>query len=333
MKYSIILPVRNGGVFIKECVQSILAQTEQDFDLIILENCSTDDTIDQLNNIVDPRIKIVPAKKPLSIEENWGRIRDVQKNEFITLIGHDDLLDENYLAVMNSLIARHPQAGLYQAHFRYIDSRGQEIKKCLPMKEIQQPDEVIHNFLTESMDIMGTGFMMRSVDFDAVGGMPSYPSLLFADMELFIELSQKGYLAVASEECFSYRKHAGATTSTSTDLKVFNAFDQFINYLEKLKNSDSSLGNVISRDSDRLLSQYCQGITHKILRTRYSERQTPSVNQVIDRFREYGRRLKGDNSYEPLAFTSIKLGKIIDSNPVTRSLFRLFKKIRRKPVL
>jgi glycosyltransferase involved in cell wall biosynthesis len=333
MKYSIILPVRNGGVFVKECIESILAQTEQGFDLIILENCSTDNTIAQLNTFSDPRIKIVPAQQPLSIEDNWARIKGVQKNEFVTLIGHDDLLDINYLAVMSDLIARHPQAGLYQAHFRYIDGHGQEIKKCLPMKEMQQPDEVVHNFLTENMDIMGTGFMMRSRDFDEVGGMPSYPSLLFADMELWIELSRKGYLAVASEECFSYRKHAGATTSTSSDLKVLKALDQFINYLEKLRNDSPSVGRVIARDSNHFLNQYCKGITHKILRTPYSERKTPSVNQVIDKFREYGRRLKDDDSYEPLAVTSIKLGKILDSNPVTRSLFLLFKKIRRKPVL
>jgi hypothetical protein len=181
------------------------------------------------------------------------------------------------------------------------------------------------------MDIMGTGFMMRSRDFEQVGGMPSYPNLLFADMELFTEIARKSYLATTKEECFSYRIHATATTSTSTDVKVLKAFDQFINYLEKLK-SDPVLSQVVSKESDHFLQQYCQGISHKVLRTPKGKRQTPSVAAIIDQFREYGRRLKGDNSFEPLNASKIKMGKTIDNNPLYHSLFLLFKKIYKKPV-
>ena len=43
----------------------------------------------------------------------------------MTVIGHDDLLDNNYLDVMNALIAKYPNASLYQTHFRYIDGRAE----------------------------------------------------------------------------------------------------------------------------------------------------------------------------------------------------------------
>jgi glycosyltransferase involved in cell wall biosynthesis len=48
VKFSIILPVKNGGEYVKECVQSILAQSCPDFNLHILENCSTDGTAEWL---------------------------------------------------------------------------------------------------------------------------------------------------------------------------------------------------------------------------------------------------------------------------------------------
>ena len=99
-KYSIILPVRNGGQYVKECVQSILSQTITDFNLHILDNCSTDGTTEWIQSIKDDRIKVFLAERPLSIEENWARIIAIPKNEFITVIGHDDLLDPNYLGVM-----------------------------------------------------------------------------------------------------------------------------------------------------------------------------------------------------------------------------------------
>lgn len=332
MKYSIILPVRNGGAFVSECIESILSQSLPDFDLLVLENGSTDDTLSRVNAFNDSRIKIFPAQQPLNIEQNWGRIISVAKNEFMTMIGHDDVLDKNYLQTMDRLISKYPDAGLYQTHFRYIDAAGKEIRKCLPMAEKQMPAEVLHNFLCSRMDIMGTGFMMRSSEYDRTGGIHPYANLLFADMELWTELSRKSYLAVDPQECFSYRVHPSATTSTSVDHKVLQAFDQFVRYLEKLEETDAVLAKVVLEDCDQLLQQYCQGITHKVLRTPHEKRQTPSVSAIIDQFREYGRRLKHNDSFEPLNYQKIKMGKIIDNNALLYGMFLLFKKIFRKPV-
>jgi glycosyltransferase involved in cell wall biosynthesis len=71
MKYSIILPVRNGGEYVKDCVSSILAQRLSAFNLHILDNYSTDGTLQWIESLNDSRIIIYPTKKPLSIEENW----------------------------------------------------------------------------------------------------------------------------------------------------------------------------------------------------------------------------------------------------------------------
>jgi glycosyltransferase involved in cell wall biosynthesis len=330
--YSIILPVRNGGEYLKECVQSILAQTNPDFELLVFENNSTDATLAWISSVQDSRIKIFPSDKNLNIEENWSRIVSVPKSQFMTMIGHDDVLDKNYLDIMSKLIQQYPDAGLYQAHFRYVDKDGKEIRKCVPMAEKQTPPEVLHNFLCSKMDIMGTGFMMRSAEYDRIGGIPAYANLLFADMELWTELARKSYLAVSQQECFSYRIHPAATTSTSVAQKAIQAYDRFVQYLLKIKKEDPPLAKVIYNDADYFLNQYCQGITHKVLRTAHSKRETASVSEIIDRFREYGKELKGDNSFEPLSNKKIKLGKTIDENVFLHSLFLLFKKIYSKPV-
>ena len=72
MKYSIILPVRNGGEYVKACVNTILSQTLQDFNLLVLDNCSTDGTSEWLTSLQNEKIILFPADKPLTIEENWG---------------------------------------------------------------------------------------------------------------------------------------------------------------------------------------------------------------------------------------------------------------------
>jgi len=330
--FSIILPVRNGGNYLRECVQSILSQSLANFELLVLENASTDNTLEILASFNDSRIRIFPAAAPLSMEENWKRAMTVPKSEFMTLIGHDDLLDKDYLETMQRLIAENPDASLYQTHFRYIDAAGHTIGKCKPMKAVQNPEEALSNFLCDRTDLMGTGFMMRSKDYERVGGIPLYPNLLFADMELWIRLACIKYMAVAQGECFSYRKHPSATTSSSSDARFIHAFDLLVNYLRELKKQSPALAPVISRDGVELLRQYCQGITHKVLRTPKAKRQTASVSELIGIFREYGKQLC-DGKFEPLDYPKIRAGKLIDSNSIFHAGFLLFKKIYNKPVL
>lgn len=121
MKFSIILPVYNGGGYVKECVKSILSQSVTDFNLHVLDSSSTDGSLEWIRSLNDPRIVFYPAEKKLTIEENWNRITGIPKNEFMTVIGHDDLFHPDYLQKMDELIGKHPKATLYQAHYNYIN--------------------------------------------------------------------------------------------------------------------------------------------------------------------------------------------------------------------
>lgn len=331
-KFCIILPVRNGSNYVRECIQSILSQSVDDLELIVLENASTDNTVEIVNSFNDKRIKLYSSSTSLSMEENWKRAVTVPKNgEYLTLIGHDDVLDSNYLLKMGELIDKHPSASLYQAHFRYIGPSGDEIGKCTPMSEIQTAAEAVCNFLNGKTDL-ASGFMMRSSDYEKVGGIPPYSNLLFADLELWIELASISYFAVSKEECFSYRKHPISVTTSSADLNYVKAFDTLISYLSSLKDKRPELKPAIAEGGAVLLQQYCQGMTHRMLRTPREKRNNLKVKDVIDKFREYGKKL-GVGNFEPLNYKTIRIGRMIDNNPVLRSAFLVFKKLYKKPIL
>jgi glycosyltransferase involved in cell wall biosynthesis len=319
-KYSIILPVHNGGAYVKECIGSILNQTLQDFDLLVLDNCSTDGTFQWISGLTDPRIAIFPSEKLLSIEENFGRVVGIPKNEFITIIGHDDILDPHYLATMDKLIREHPGASLYQTHFRYIDSDGRMIRRCKPMDERQLSWEFLSVFLVNLFDNMGTGYMMRAADYDAAGGIPPYPNLLFADFELWIELTRPGYKATAFEECFAFRLHQSMTTASS-DLKYRYAFERFIDYLQKLTDEDAMFREAIRRYAPSFIENYCKSLAHRLLRTPLSKRDG-----------SYADRLAPGYDFAPYRLFSMRLARAIDSNRLTRSLFLLFKRLYSRPI-
>lgn len=331
-KYSIILPVRNGGKHFKECVRSILSQSYRNFNLHILDNYSTDGSSEWVISLKDDRIILIYSKESLTIEESWKRIVSINKNEFITLIGHDDLLHKNYLAVMDQLISTYPDAKLYQTHFNIIDENGNEVRKCKPMKEREDASQFLESLLSNNFDVFGTGYMMRSKDYDEVGGIPLYSNLLFADFELWIQLTRLSYKATSLQECFSYRLHQSATKS-SPDVKMHEAFSRFIHYLKKIKEEDSNLNEVIRQYGITFLYKYCQGLSHRLIRTPLSKRDKLDVRSFINKCKEYANSLVPENDFDPDSVPSIRLAKFIDSNSLTREIFLWFKKLYPKPIL
>jgi glycosyltransferase involved in cell wall biosynthesis len=329
-RYSIILPVRNGGEYVKECVHSILSQTLPDFNLHVLDNASTDGTLEWIRSLNDPRIVLVPSERSLTIEENWGRIVAIDKNEFITLIGHDDILDRDYLAVMDDLIKRHPAATLYQGHFRFIDAHGALIRRSKPMDEIQKAHEFLSIFLADMIDVMGTGFMMRARDYDDLGGLLPYPNLLFADFELWLDLTAKGYKATAFKECFAFRRHV-STTTTSADVKMHLAFARFVDYLAGLR-QEPLAAEALDRYGRQFLQAHTKGLAHRLLRTPVSKRNGVNVRSFLEECRQHAARLTPEAPFDPGSVSSIRLSRWIDGNAVTRSAFLLFKRLYSKPI-
>ena len=333
MKYSIILPVRNGGEYIKACINSILSQTLQDFNLLVLDNCSTDGTSEWLASLKNEKIILFPVGKPLTIEENWGRIKDISKNEFITLIGHDDLLYPDFLKNIDSLIKAFPAAGLYHTHFHFIDADGKVIRNSKPMPAFFTFNELLNGFLTQSVDSMGTGYVMRSKDYDALGGIPiKYPNLLFADFELWLSLSDMGGMAVAKSNCFAFRVHK-STTGTSPDFKLHKALELYVNYLVKQKNKSVEKAQTIYKHANQLLLFYCKGFCHRLLRTEQSKRNGITVNSFINQTKLLANNLGIEKTYHPENNISIKMAVLIDSSNILRYLFILVKKIYPKPFI
>jgi glycosyltransferase involved in cell wall biosynthesis len=230
----VVLPVRNGGHWLRACVRSVLAQTVRDFDLVVLENASEDDGPAWLDSLDDDRLRVIRAPAPLGIEENWARILPLEKNELLTTIGHDDTFDPDYLEEIERLIAAHPGAGLYRTHFRMIDGDGRTRGSCRPMPEREGAAEFLRARLRGERDSFGTGYTMRSADYDRVGGIPPWPRLLFADDALWLRLMRGSYVATAAAERFAYRFHEGSASFAPDLGDLLAAFECYRGLLAEL---------------------------------------------------------------------------------------------------
>ena len=103
---SIAMATYNGAKYIQEQIESILRQTIQDFELIICDDCSTDDTCDIIYQLQkkDNRIRLIKNEYSLGFKNNFLKAISLCKGEYIALSDQDDVWYENHLSILYSAI-------------------------------------------------------------------------------------------------------------------------------------------------------------------------------------------------------------------------------------
>lgn len=321
ISFSIILPVRNGGELVKECIQSVLAQTRTNFNFLILDNNSFDGTTEYIRSINDSRIVHLRSQTDLAMPDNWKRALELPLNEYITFIGHDDRLHTNYLEEMYRLINAHPDASLYQTHFNYIDESSLLIRPCKRMPEKISVAGYLQGQFLQTMDSTGTGFLFRSGEFRKLGGYDyTIPNLIFSDYKLYAQLTGLSYQAVSSEICFDYRVHNSLSKSTDIDLYRI-AFEKYTLFLKEYREESPSAREVIEKSGPEYLQFYCRSLSHRLLKSTTNQRR--KVGPFVQDCRKYASWLGISAKFHPYSTDlSILAASIIDSNILTRSIYR-----------
>lgn len=119
MKFSVLLPTRNGGPFLENCIRSILDQGYPDLELVISDNANTDDTPQiAAKYLGDPRVKVLRLDKPVSVTDNWNNALLASSGEYILMMGDDDYLLPGYFRRMEELLDRYnePDCVVYNAY-------------------------------------------------------------------------------------------------------------------------------------------------------------------------------------------------------------------------
>lgn len=257
-RFSICLPVRNGMPYVKDCVQRILEQSCGDFELHILDNQSSDGTAEWLRSLTDQRISVSFSDQPLTIIESWARIKTLRKNEFITLIGHDDIFDKDFLQTISDLIDQHPDAALYQTGGRFIDSEGHTIRSCRPVPEREGAAGYLRARLKGERDVFGTGYVMRSSDYEQAGGIPAFEKLFFADDALWLTLMRGRSKVCEPSEHFAVRIHSGSESASlpSAWHSILKGLGQFSDFLQNYVREDAEVGNVFAQHAGQFFLDY-----------------------------------------------------------------------------
>lgn len=225
MTLEIFIPFWGDPALLHQTVDSVRAQTDPDWRLTVIDDCYPDPSIaDYFAECTDPRISYIRNETNLGITENYREAIRRADGEYVTLLGCDDLLHPNYVALMKRLIATAPGADVIQPGVHVINENGELVRPLV--------DRVKQGLLAPRSS--STGIVVLEAERMATslirGDWLYWPSLTFRtatlhridfrdglpiiqDLALLIDIAfDDGSLAFSPEVAFSYRRHSGSAS-------------------------------------------------------------------------------------------------------------------------
>lgn len=129
VKISVCVPVYNGDRFIRETIDCILNQTFKDFELIIVDNRSTDKTVEIIKSFTDKRIKFFQNETNIGLIPNWNMAMSKAIGEYIKIVPADDVIYPDNLMRLAEVLDNDPgkKTALVCSRKNVIDDRGRKL--------------------------------------------------------------------------------------------------------------------------------------------------------------------------------------------------------------
>ena len=105
MKFSVLLPTRNGGKYLKSCIESVLSQDYKDMELIVFDNANTDNTAEVVNSYSnDKRLKYYRTDSVVDVTDNWNNALKKSSGDYVLMMGDDDFILPGYFDTLDKTI-------------------------------------------------------------------------------------------------------------------------------------------------------------------------------------------------------------------------------------
>ncbi|WP_019837356.1 glycosyltransferase family 2 protein [Acinetobacter towneri] len=261
-KFSIIVPIYNVESFLKECIDSVLLQDFQDYELICINDGSTDNSLEVLKTFSDSRIKIINQENQgMSCARNAGL--DIALGEYIWFIDSDDKIAEHSLSDLNKLIDQKPYDLVFFNATVFFDNKELENKGWFEYKrsssgEIQSLSFFENEMKNNKLIVQPCCYIFKREFFKNIRFIPH---IYHEDNPFFIQLifqNPNALCYVVKKEFFLRRIRDNSIMTSKKSLKHFLGYSTSIQYLLEYKN-ENNINNIYY---DKFISSLIMGLFH-----------------------------------------------------------------------
>jgi glycosyltransferase involved in cell wall biosynthesis len=208
---SVVMPTYNGERFLRPAIDSILNQTFPDFELIVIDDGSTDNTRRILADLKekDARLVVLTNERNLGIAGATNKGFDLARGQYVALQDHDDISLPHRFQTQVDFLNSHPDMALVSSAATLIDENGSTQGDFpQPCEEIDLKWELLW-----SCPIHHTAVMMRRSAIIDVGGYPNDPALRFAEAwEPLAHIATRYRIANLPDRLVLWRRHSAAAS-------------------------------------------------------------------------------------------------------------------------
>jgi glycosyltransferase involved in cell wall biosynthesis len=228
---SICVPIYNGARFVEAAVGSAFAQTFEDFEIVAVDDASTDDSVARLRGLEDPRLRVFENAENLGLVANANRSIDLARAPLIKFLFQDDALEPDCLARMVALFDSSEAVGLVFARRHVVldqDAGTEATGWARRFRDLHSPLQPLH-YVNHGGVLLDRWFahglwdnlvgepsvvMARRACFERLGGF--HPEMYQSwDAEMWLRILSVAGAGFVDEPLATFRVHAEAATRTN----------------------------------------------------------------------------------------------------------------------
>jgi glycosyltransferase involved in cell wall biosynthesis len=208
---SVILPVYNGEHYLKSAIDGVLAQSLSDFELLIVDDCSTDNSWEYLNSLTDNRIRLYRNQQNRGLFYNLNFLIKQSHSDLIKLWAQDDVMYKDCLQKIVSFHQQYPQIGFSYTSVDYIDENGTRLEKSdTPDNTPVIIDKYLHAsicFYTGSITGNISNVTLAKQALDKVG-LFNEAMKMSGDFEMWVRIAEFFDIGFLKEKLIALRDHS-----------------------------------------------------------------------------------------------------------------------------
>jgi hypothetical protein len=222
----------NYARFLSGCLESILSQSYTDFEVLVIDDCSTDDSLRVIDPYLrDPRVRLISHAKNSGFVSSLIEGVEASSAPFLTVISADDLvLNRSAFEQQMRLLDSHPTTSFCYASWTYVNMEAKPVGDVAPFSEdhVWSGEREFREFCTRFY-VLHTGTIIRRSAYEAVGGYDS--SIRYTlDNTLWAQLCGAGDVAYVAEPLYGYRTHGANMSHNRRALRA--TVDEFVRLVD-----------------------------------------------------------------------------------------------------
>ena len=238
-KVTVLMPVYNREKYLREAIDSILSQTFTNFEFLIVDDGSTDNSLEIINSYSDSRIRLIRNSANLGISKSLNIGLSESLGDYVARMDSDDISLPNRLQIQVEFLNQNPDITVLGSHMNLIDRHGQKLEDLEYFSYPLSHQEIVYAMLY-SNPLSQPSVIFNRLEVLRIGGYRLLKELenVSEDYDLWLRLAAQNYkFANLSDRLIKYRIHSDSLTQiaitkgklsigSSNCLKI-NALDTF----------------------------------------------------------------------------------------------------------